>query len=425
MLSIVLKSQDGKGLNDLDINNAIKRSIDDHKRNLKRVLLIPPDLSRMHSGGGRITAMYYELLKDICHVDILPALGTHMAVTEEEKIMFFGESIPFDCFIPHDWRNDVVKLGEIPASYVKEVSEGLIDEPIDVEVNRLIVSGSYDLIISIGQVVPHEVVGMANYSKNIFVGCGGKNMIDKTHMLGAVYGMERMMGRDHSPVRKVLDYAEEKFLKDVPLLYLFTVTTCDENGVAIHGLFIGRERTVFEQAVALSQQKNITFLDEPIKKVVAWLDPHEFKSTWIGNKAVYRSRMAVADGGELIVLAPGVRQCGEDMGNDALIRKYGYIGRTKILELYKENYDLQNNRSVAAHLIHGSSDGRFKITYAVNHLTKDEIENINFSYMPYEEAIVKYNPKKLCEGFNITEEGEEVYFIVNPALGLWSCKEKF
>ena len=422
---IILKSSCNAGLNDTDIYNAIKQSLDDQKKYFKTVLLIPPDLSRMHSGGGRITAMYYNLLKDTCVVDVLPALGTHMAVTDEEKLMFFGETIPFDRFIAHNWRTDVVKLGEIPASFVSEVSQGLIDEPIEVEVNKLIVSGFYDLIISIGQVVPHEVVGMANYSKNIFVGCGGKNMIDKTHMLGAVYGMERMMGKDHSPVRMVLDYAEDKFLTDVPLMYLFTVTTCDDNGVAIQGLFIGRERSVFEQAVALSQEKNINFLKKPIKKVIAWLDPHEFKSTWIGNKAVYRTRMAVADDGELIILAPGVRQFGEDMLNDALIRKYGYVGRSKILELYKENSDLQENRSVAAHLIHASSDGRFKITYAVKHLTKEEIEKVNFVYMPYEEAIAKYDPEKLRDGFNITEDGEEIYYISNPALGLWACEDRF
>jgi len=422
---MILKSSDSAGINDVDIYNAIKESLDDQKKDLRKVLLIPPDLSRMHSGGGKITAMYYNLLKDTCEVDVLPALGTHMAVTEEEKIMFFGETIPFERFIAHNWRTDVVKIGEIPASFVRDVSDALIDEPIEVEVSKLIVSGCYDLIISIGQVVPHEVVGMANYSKNIFVGCGGKNMIDKTHMLGAVYGMERMMGKDHSPVRKVLDYAEDKFMADVPLMYLFTVTTCDDNGVAIQGLFIGRERAVFENAVALSQEKNINFLKKPIKKVIAWLDPHEFKSTWIGNKAVYRSRMAVADDGELIILAPGVRQFGEDMGNDALIRKYGYVGRDRILKLYNENSDLQENRSVAAHLIHGSSDGRFKITYAVKHLTKEEIEKANFIYMPYEEAITKYNPEKLSEGFNTTEDGEEVYYISNPALGLWACEERF
>lgn len=426
MLSQIIKANNEKGINEQELREVLKRSIEAQDKELKKVLLLPPDFTRSHSGAGKITAIYYDLLKDSCQVDIMPALGTHVPVSDEERAIFFGEQIPKERFFVHNWRNDVVKIGEVPAEFVREVSEGLMDESIDVEVNRRLLDESYDLIISIGQVVPHEVVGMANYSKNIFVGCGGSNMINKTHMLGAFYGLERIMGRDFSPVRKVFDYAEENFIKDMPLMYVLTVTThTEEDGVIIHGLFIGRERKIFEEAVALSQEKNLEFVEKPLKKVVVYLDEQEFKSTWLGNKAIYRTRMAIADGGELIVLAPGVRRFGEDMENDRLIRKYGYVGRMKVLELYKQNEDLQNNQSVAAHLIHGSSDGRFSITYAVKHLTKEEIEGVNFNYMPYEEAVKKYNPEKLKDGFNTLDDGEEVFFISNPALGLWADKSRF
>ncbi len=426
MLSQIIKANNEKGINEQELREVLKRSIEAQDKELKKVLLLPPDFTRSHSGAGKITAICYDLLKDSCQVDIMPALGTHVPVSDEERAIFFGEQIPKERFFVHNWRNDVVKIGEVPAEFVREVSEGLMDESIDVEVNRRLLDESYDLIISIGQVVPHEVVGMANYSKNIFVGCGGSNMINKTHMLGAFYGLERIMGRDFSPVRKVFDYAEENFIKDMPLMYVLTVTThTEEDGVIIHGLFIGRERKIFEEAVALSQEKNLEFVEKPLKKVVVYLDEQEFKSTWLGNKAIYRTRMAIADGGELIVLAPGVRRFGEDMENDRLIRKYGYVGRMKVLELYKQNEDLQNNQSVAAHLIHGSSDGRFSITYAVKHLTKEEIEGVNFNYMPYEEAVKKYNPEKLKDGFNTLDDGEEVFFISNPALGLWADKSRF
>lgn len=426
MLSQIIKANNEKGINEQELREVLKRSIEAQDKELKKVLLLPPDFTRSHSGAGKITAIYYDLLKDSCQVDIMPALGTHVPVSDEERAIFFGEQIPKERFFVHNWRNDVVKIGEVPAEFVREVSEGLMDESIDVEVNRRLLDESYDLIISVGQVVPHEVVGMANYSKNIFVGCGGSNMINKTHMLGAFYGLERIMGRDFSPVRKVFDYAEENFIKDMPLMYVLTVTThTEEDGVIIHGLFIGRERKIFEEAVALSQEKNLEFVEKPLKKVVVYLDEQEFKSTWLGNKAIYRTRMAIADGGELIVLAPGVRRFGEDMENDRLIRKYGYVGRMKVLELYKQNEDLQNNQSVAAHLIHGSSDGRFSITYAVKHLTKEEIEGVNFNYMPYEEAVKKYNPEKLKDGFNTLDDGEEVFFISNPALGLWADKSRF
>jgi len=425
MMGIAVKSADDRGLDGREVRSALVKALEKRKGSLSKVLLLPPDFTRAHSGAGEITAVLYDMLKDTCQVDIMPALGTHMPMSDEERIAFFGEEIPKERFFVHNWRDDVVKIGEIPADFIREISEGLMAEPIDVEVNRRLIEGGYDLIISIGQVVPHEVVGMANYSKNVFVGCGGQKMINQTHMLGAIYGMERIMGRDHSPVRKVFDYAEEHFVRDLPLMYILTVTTHQDDRVLIHGLFIGRERRLFEEAVALSQEKNMQFLDEPLDKVVVFLDPQEFKSTWLGNKAIYRTRMAIADGGELIVLAPGVRQFGEDRDNDRLIRKYGYVGRERVLKLFREQVDLQQNQSVAAHLIHGSSDGRFTITYAPGHLNREEVEGVNFKYMDLEQAYSMYDPKKLKDGFNVLDNGERIFYISNPALGLWAYRGRF
>lgn len=400
------------------LREALAKSLEG--RNLKKVLILPPDFTRMYSGAGKITAIYYELLKDTCEIDIMPALGTHVPMTEEEWKAFFGEGVPFDRMLVHDWRNDVVKLGEVPAEFVSEVSEGLVNNSIDVEVNKHLMDKSYDLILSIGQVVPHEVVGMANYSKNVFVGCGGSSMINSSHMLGAFYGMERIMGKDFSPVRKVFDYAEEHFIADIPLVYVLTTTTNKGDDVTIHGLYIGRERSNFEAAVKKSQEINLTHMKERLKKVVVYLDPREFKSTWLGNKSIYRTRMAIADGGDLIVLAPAIERFGEDDENDRLIRKYGYVGRERVLELVEENEDLKKNLSVAAHLIHGSSDGRFNITYCAGKLTEEEVRGVAFNYIPYEEASAKYNPEVLKDGFN-TVDGEEIFYISNPALGLWVC----
>ena len=419
MIIIYIKSE--KGICEAELRAALAKSIEG--RDLKKVLIIPPDYTRMYSGAGKITSIYYDMLKDTCEVDILPALGTHEPMTREECLAFFGEKVPFERILVHNWKTDVVKIGEVPGKYVKKVSDGLVDTPIDVEVNKLLLDPSYDLIISAGQVVPHEVVGMANYSKNIFVGCGGSSMINSSHMLGAFYGMERIMGKDHSPVRKVFDYAQETFLSELPILFVLTVTTNKGDEVTLHGLFIGEKRDVFEMAVEQSQEKNLTYLDKPLKKVVVYLDPREFKSTWLGNKAVYRTRLAIADGGELIVLAPGVKKFGEDEENDRLIRKYGYVGRERVLELVKDCDDLKANLSVAAHLIHGSSDGRFSITYATELVTRKEVEGVAFAYMPYAEAAKKYDPEKLVDGFN-TVDGEEIFYISNPALGLWSVKNK-
>ena len=417
--------KDEQGLSREEIRAALLSAIEG--RDLKNVLIIPPDFTRFHSNAGYITNVYYHALTERgCDVAILPALGTHVPVTEDEAKLMFGD-VPYEKFIAHNWRTDVVKLGEVPADYLEEITEGLWLSPVSVEVNRLIMDEKYDLIISPGQVVPHEVIGMANHSKNLFVGTGGSDMINKSHMVGAVYGMERMMGKDHTPVRKLFDYGMEHFLNKRPILFVLTVCTAPGGNIRTHGLFIGEDRKCLEAAIELAQEKNIDFVDTGIKKCVVYLDPGEFKSTWLGNKSVYRTRMAIADGGELLVLAPGVERFGEDSQVDKLIRKYGYKGRLNTLEQFEkpENQDLRDNMGAAAHLIHGSSDGRFTITYAVKNISKEEIESVGFCAADYDEAAKRYDPEKLQYGYNTLPDGEEIYFIPNPALGLWINREKF
>ncbi len=335
--------------------------------------------------------------------------------------------IPLDRFFVHNWRTDVEKVGVVPADYISEITEGLWTDPIDVEIDRRLLDPKYDLIISIGQVVPHEVVGMANHAKNLFVGCGGSSMINSSHMVGAVYGMERMMGKDYTPVRKIFDYGLTHCLADRPILFALTVTTAPDDEIRMHGLFISEEREGLEKAVELAQEKNIDFVEHGIKKCVVYLTPKEFHSTWLGNKAVYRTRMAMADDGELVILAPGVERFGEDMTVDGLIRKYGYRGRLKTLEEFRkpENQDLRDNMGAAAHMIHGSSDGRFTITYAVRDITQEEIAGVGFNPASYDEMIKRYDPEKLTYGYNTLPDGEEIYYIPNPALGLWINREKF
>lgn len=413
-----------EGLSRQELSSAVLESL--QGRSLKKVLLLPPDFTRFHSNAGLLTNLYYHALTERgAEVDILPALGTHVPVTEEEMDAMFGD-IPHDRYLVHNWRTDVVKLGEVPASYLEEVTEGLWHDPIDVEVNKLVMDPSYDLVLSIGQVVPHEVIGMSNHAKNVFVGVGGADMINKSHMVGAVYGMERMMGRDYTPVRKVFDYALEHYMQKVPLLWVLTVTTAPGGNIHTHGLFISEGRKGLEEAIKLAQQKNLDFV-KPLKKCVVYLLPTEFRTTWLGNKAVYRTRMAMADGGELIILAPGIERFGEDMTVDALIRKYGYKGRLHTLEEFEkpENEDIRANMGAAAHLIHGSGDGRFSITYCTKRITKEEIEGVGYQWADYDEMVKKYDPEKLQYGYNTLPDGEEIYFIPNPALGLWADKSKF
>ena len=390
----------------------------------KKVLVIPPDFTRYHSRAGQLTAIAWEYYGSAL-TDILPALGTHVPMTKMEIREMFGQT-PLELFREHNWRTGLVTLGEVPAEFVREVSQDRADFIWPAQVNRMIVDGGFDLILSIGQVVPHEVSGMANYNKNIFVGTGGADGINKSHFLGAAYGMERIMGRADNPVRQVLNYASDHFAKDMPIVYVQTVVSVDQNGgLKTRGLFIGDDIECFNLAAELSLKVNFQMLDKPLRKVVVYLDPAEYKSTWLGNKSIYRTRMAMADEGELIVLAPGLSQFGEDPQIDRLIRKYGYVGTERVLEFVNKNDDIKKNLSAAAHLIHGSSEGRFTITYCPGKLTKEEIEAVNFKYAGLSEMTKRYNPKTLQDGFNTLPGGEEIYFISNPAIGLWSWKERF
>ncbi len=387
----------------------------------RRVLLVPPDITRCYSGAGEITGYCYRKLSRRAEVHIMPALGTHRMMTREEQIRFIGEDIPESAYRFHNWRTDTVKLGCVPASYVEEVSQGTSSLDIDVEVNRHLVDKSYDLVLSVGQVVPHEVVGMANYSKNILVGLGGRQMINQSHMVGAIYNLERIMGKVDTPVRLLFDYAEEHFLDKVPLAYLLTVTTEENRQARIHGIFAGASRRPFEKACELAKKWNITTLPARVPKVVAYLEPEEFTSTWVGNKAVYRSRMIVEDGGELLVLAPGLIHFGESEEADRLIRRYGYRG-TPYVQRLREEGRFEDADMVAAHIMHSSTEGRFTITYATDpeKVSKEEVEGIGYRHMDYREAAARYDMEHLPDGYYTMPDGEEIYVIKAPALGLWT-----
>jgi nickel-dependent lactate racemase len=389
----------------------------------KRVLAVPPDQTRMASRAGDLTRYAWEYYGENLRA-VLPALGTHKAMSAERIAGMFGD-VPLALFHVHKWREDVETLGVVPKEFIHEQSEGKLDYAWPAQVNRLVIRGNFDLILSIGQVVPHEVIGMANYNKNILVGTGGPDSINRSHYLGAVYGMERIMGRADNPVRRVLNYAAAQFLGNLPIVYVLTVVSRNARGAAVvRGLFVGDDSECFHVAADLSFQANFSLMPEPIRKAVVYLDPHEFHSTWLGNKAIYRTRMAMADDGELIILAPGVRDFGEDPRIDTLIRKYGYHGTPATLEMVKENADLAADLSAAAHLIHGSSEGRFRITWCPGQLTREEVESAGFGYAELNNMLQLYDPLKLCQGWNHIS-GEDIFFIENPGLGLWASRDRF
>lgn len=394
-----------------------------------RVLAIPPDITRLNSRSGPVLGAV-EGLYGPALTDILPALGTHVPMTPEHIARMYP-GVPPAKFRVHDWRNDVATVGEVDAGFVSRATDGVWDKAWPAQLNNLIWTGGHDLVLSIGQVVPHEVMGMANGVKNLFVGCGGKAGIDASHFIGAAYGMERMMGRADTPVRRILNEALVRFCGRIPVVFILTVVgkarpgePADHAGLVTRGVFVGSGFDGFEQASRLSLAVNFELLDEAPRKVVCHLDPEEFHSTWLGNKAIYRTRMAIADGGELVVLAPGVKGFGEDPGIDRLIRRYGYRTTPEIMAALRANEDLRGSLSAAAHLIHGSSEGRFTVTYCPGRLTRAEVEGVGYAYGDLAEQTRRYDPAVLKDGWN-TVAGERLFYVSNPALGLWAHRARF
>ncbi len=390
----------------------------------RRAVLVPPDGTRLHSFAGRSAELAWEHWGDRV-ADVLPALGTHAPMTADDLSAMFGR-VPHRLFREHRWKEDVETLGRIPAARLRELSEGRVDYDWPAQTNRLLLHGGHDLILCIGQVVPHEVAGVAGQSKTLLIGAGGREAIHKSHYLGAVYGMERIMGRPRNPVRALFEEGARRFASQLPVVYVLTVVGVGAGGrPELRGLFVGDDDATFARAAAMALEVNLTLLDEPLRKAVVFLDPQEFRSTWLGNKAVYRTRMAMADGGELVILAPGVRRFGEDPEIDRLIRAHGYTTTPEILDLVRRDPELQGSLSTAAHLIHGSSEGRFRITYCPGGLGRAEIEGAGFGWGELAGATRRYDPAALRDGWNTLADGERVFYVSNPGLGLWAHRERF
>jgi nickel-dependent lactate racemase len=411
-----------------EIVKLISEAVAEARKNIcpkpRKVLLLPPDITRAHSGAGWITEELYRIFtEEGAEVHLIPTLGQHLPHTREQNKWMFN-SVPEEAIHVHDWRNSCEIIGEVEASYVKEISGGKADWPIPVSVNRKLLEKDWDLIINVGHVVPHEVLGFANHNKNYFIGLGGKEMICASHMMAACCGIENNLGQFITPLRACYNLAQDRYLSHLPDMFIQVVMAYDENGELKHsGFFAGNEQDTYLEAAKLSHSQNITIVP-PLKKVVAVMQGDEFFSTWVANKAIYRTRMAIADQGELVIIAPGLKRFGENNDVDGLIRKYGYTGTENIMKLWKTEPLLQDFTHGTAHLIHGSSEGRFEITYAPGGLSESEIMQVNYNYLDLSEALKRYDPAKMKQGTNILPDGEEIYFISTPSAGLWSTREK-
>ncbi len=423
-------SHEAKPIDRATIEGLIEQTLTEAKERLgitaySRVLLLPPDITRAHAGVGWMTEHFYNLLTEQgADVHLIPTLGQHVPHTPEDNRWMFG-SIPEERIHVHDWKDGVTHVGTVPAEFVKEQTGGAVDWEIPIDLNTMTVTQDWDLIINIGHVVPHEVLGFANHNKNYFIGLGGKRLLGASHMASAVYGIENNLGNLIAPVRHCFNYAEDHFLGDLKDVYFQVVMDYDDEGQLVHtGVYVGDDLETYLEAARASKEQNITAFDEPIDKIVAVMQADEFRATWVANKAVYRTRMAIADGGELVVIAPGVERFGEQPEVDDLIRKYGYLSQAEVLKLYQTEADMQDIPHGTAHLVHGSSEGRFTITYAPGGLTKEEIESVGYQYLALDEALERYHPDVMKDGWNEMPDGERVFYISTPSAGLWATKEK-
>ncbi len=382
------------------------------------MLALPPDHTRSDSRAGDITCLAHEMLGDRL-TDVMPALGTHEAMSPDElNHMFPG--LPHNLIRVHRWRDDVRTLGEVDADFVHKATEGQYRAPWKAQVNRLLLEGGHDLILSIGQVVPHEVIGMANYNKNVFVGTGGKDGINESHYLSALYGMERTMGRCDTPLRRILNQAQDQFCQNMPLMYVLTVVESLPTGEKkVRGLYAGNSHDTFFAAGELAASVNCFVIDKAPETVVVTMSGSKYKKTWLANKAIYRTRMLVKDGGRLIIIAPGVERFGDDMEIDGLIRKYGYITTPEVLKAVDQNADLRGNLSAAAHLMHGTSEGRFDVVYAPGKLSQKEVESVGYKFANHREMTELYQPDGKANGWHRDAQGNEFFYIGDPGLGLW------
>lgn len=410
------------------VEELVDRLLDEARSRLckdfRRVLLLPPDLTRMHSGAGWITESIYRKLPKTCDVHVIPTLGQHVPHTPEENRAMFG-SIPNERIHAHDYKHGVTRLGVVPASVMEEKSGGKVRVEIPIDLNSMLVGEKWDLVVNVGHVVPHEVLGFANHNKNYFIGLGGKETLCASHIAAAYFGIENNLGRLITPLRACYNYAEEKFLAHLPDVFVQIVMARDEQQRYVQtGLHVGDDLETYLVAARQSRRQNVTLLDEPVKKIVAVMQADEFRSTWVANKAVYRTRLAMADGGELLIIAPGLERFGEQPEIEQIIRRYGYCGTPRVMELLKTQRDLQEFANGAAHLMNGSPEGRFRVTYAPGKLTKQEIESVHFGYADLDDTLKRYPPDRLTEGWNTMPDGERIYFINTPSAGLWSTKAR-
>src|SRR6266550_8865879 len=387
----------GNGAPEYDLSPGELRAILDqalsHVAPGARVLTIIPDKTR-DDNTDLLFPFAAEILaeRQIAQLDALVAQGTHVPMTDEEKrSKIGGDSVPgLGHIYDHQWNvpEELVTIGELSAERVTELTGGLITDAVSVNLNRRLGPGVYDTIIIFSATVPHEVAGFAGGAKYLFPGVAGPDLTHATHWLGALAGIENVIGRVETPTRHMIEAAAD-FVAAQILTLNSVITREEDNRLRTHALFAGDFRDAFRRAAEVSRQVHIKYTGQKYQRVVALLDEH-YDELWVGGKASYKLGAIIEEGGELIIYAPHLRSISETHGR--LIEKYGYAPLETVREMVAYSDELRANLCIAAHLAHvsyGSSRNaeghiipRYRITLA-SAVTEEVCRRVNLGFLDH------------------------------------------
>jgi len=378
-----------EGLDQSTLTEIVHQALDVIQRG-ERVLAIIPDKTR-DDNTHQLFPVASEFLKKrgVALFDALVAQGTHPPMSESQKLSKIGCAGFSGQLFDHRWDEpeELITLGQLSAETVSELTDGLISQAVPVSLNKLLAPGIYDTVLVFGATVPHEVAGFAGGAKYFFPGVAGPELTHTTHWLGALAGIENIIGRVDTPTRRLIEAATE--LVPARIISLNTVVSRNDAELVTYALFAGDIRDAFRRAAEVSRRVHIRYTDRKYRRVVALLDPH-YDELWVGGKASYKLGAIIEEGGELIIYAPHLTKLSETHG--ALIEKYGYAPLESVRDMLGVSQELRENLCIAAHLAHVAYAGRldedgkivprYQITMATG-LDEETCRRVNLGYIDY------------------------------------------
>jgi nickel-dependent lactate racemase len=357
----------------------------------ERVLAIIPDKTRDDNTHHLFpVAADFLAQRGVASFDALVAQGTHPPMSESQKLAKIGRTEFSGQLFDHRWDepDELITIGELSAETVRQLTNGLLQHAIPVSLNKLLAPGIYDTVLVFGATVPHEVAGFAGGAKYFFPGVAGPELTHTTHWLGALAGIENIIGQVDTPTRRLIEAAAD--LIPARIISLNTVVSRNGNDELVtYALFAGNIREAFRRAAEVSRQVHIRYTDRKYKRVVALLDPH-YDELWVGGKASYKLGAIVEEGGELIIYAPHLSKLSETHGR--LSEKYGYAPLESVRDMLGVSQELRENLCIAAHLAHVAYAGRldadgkvvprYRITMATG-LDEETCRRVNLGYLDH------------------------------------------